>query len=177
MHPAFFYLLSFVAIAAALAMVTQRHPLPAAFALVLSFLGLAGVYALLVAPLMAILQILVYAGAIMALVVFVIMLLNVRDEDLPHEPGMPWQLGAGFAVGGVFFAMMVDVLSKYNSSPVTVSELSRAYGTSATGEPLFGGIATVGQVLFLKYTFPFEVISVLLTVAVVGVVVLAKRRI
>lgn len=177
MHPAFFYLLSTVAIVAGLAMVTQRHPLPAAFALVLSFLGLAGLYALLVAPLMAILQVLVYAGAIMALVVFVIMLLNVRDEDLPHEPHLPWHLGAGMAVGAVFFSLMVGVLTRYNGTPVSESELARLHGVSSAGEPLFGGINVVGQVLFTKYTFPFEVISVLLTVAVVGVVVLAKRRI
>jgi NADH:ubiquinone oxidoreductase subunit 6 (subunit J) len=73
--------------------------------------------------------------------------------------------------------MMVGVLARYNGSPLSDAELARKHGVSAAGEPLFGGIHAVGQELFLKYTFPFEVISVLLTVAVVGVVVLAKRRI
>ncbi|HEY9724349.1 MAG TPA: NADH-quinone oxidoreductase subunit J, partial [Oscillatoriaceae cyanobacterium] len=86
MSPILFYLLSALSIVSAFVMVSRRHPLPAATALVLCFVGLAGLFALLQAPLLAVLQILVYAGAIMALVVFVIMLLNVRDEDLPAEP-------------------------------------------------------------------------------------------
>jgi NADH-quinone oxidoreductase subunit J len=159
-----FYLLSAVAIGAGLAMVLQRHPLPAAFALVLSFLGLAGLYAMLSAPLLAILQVLVYAGAIMALVVFVIMLLNVQDADLPAEPNRGVQTLGGFVVAGAFFALMVAAIRKFDGAPALL-------------KPGFGGIHDVGQVLFTQFTFPFEVISILLTVAVVSVVVLAKRRI
>lgn len=161
---ALFYLLSAVAIVAGLVMVTQRHPLPAAFSLVLSFLGLAGLYAMLSAPLLAILQVLVYAGAIMALVVFVIMLLNVQDADLPAEPNRAANLVGGFAVGGAMFALLVAAIGKFDGTPAPI-------------KPGFGGIHDVGQVLFNQYTFPFEVISILLTVAVVSVVVLAKRRI
>jgi NADH-quinone oxidoreductase subunit J len=159
-----FYLLSAVAILAGLAMVTQRHPLPAAFSLVLSFLGLAGLYAMLSAPLLAIMQVLVYAGAIMALVVFVIMLLNVQDADLPAEPNRGAHTLAGFAIAGSLFALMVSAIRRFDGTPVEV-------------KPGFGSIHDVGQVLFNQFTFPFEVISILLTVAVVSVVVLAKRRI
>ncbi|MEB3329190.1 MAG: NADH-quinone oxidoreductase subunit J [Candidatus Sericytochromatia bacterium] len=159
-----FYLLSAVAIGAGLAMVLQRHPLPAAFALVLSFLGLAGLYALLSAPLLAILQVLVYAGAIMALVVFVIMLLNVQDADLPAEPSRGLHTLGGFAIAGALFALLLAAIQKFDGGPAVL-------------KPGFGTIHDVGQVLFTQFTFPFEVISILLTVAVVSVVVLAKRRI
>jgi NADH-quinone oxidoreductase subunit J len=167
MHPIFFYLTSALVIIAALAMVFMRHPLSAAFALVLCFLGLSGLYAMLHAPLLAIFQILVYAGAIMALVVFVIMLLNVRDNDLPTEPNMERNVGIGLGVMAlVFFFILVPAIGKYPNDNFV--------DTVPTG---FGGIQAVGLNLFNNFAFPFEVISILLTVAVVGVVVLAKRRI
>ncbi|MEB3198468.1 MAG: NADH-quinone oxidoreductase subunit J [Candidatus Sericytochromatia bacterium] len=177
MHPLFFYLLSALAIVAALAMITQRQPLTAAFLLVVSFLGLAGLYAMLMAPLLAILQVLVYAGAIMALVVFVIMLLNVREADLPHEPHLAWHLGGALAVSAVLFSLLNSVIARFVTLPAPPAQLVARYGAHASGEPRFGGIDAVGLELFTRYTFPFEVISILLTVAVVGVVVLAKRRI
>ena len=80
-----FAVLSAVAVLASLAMVSRRHPLGSALALIVVMIALAGIYALLSAPLVALLQILVYGGAILALIVFVIMLLNVREEDLAHE--------------------------------------------------------------------------------------------
>ena len=162
-----FYLLATLSVLAAVGMISQRHPLTAAFYLVLCFLGLAGIYASLMAPLLAILQILVYAGAIMALVVFVIMLLNVRDEDLPHEPNMGLQLGLAGLVATGIFAILERVIWKFPAEPVAAESLPQG----------FGGINAVGQHLFNTFTFPFEIISILLTVAVVGVVVLAKRRI
>jgi NADH-quinone oxidoreductase subunit J len=167
MHPMIFYPLSFLVIASALFMVFQRHPMTAAFSLVLCFLGLAGLYAELQAPLLAIFQVLVYAGAIMALVVFVIMLLNVsNDRDLPEEPTLGRDVGIGLGVMGlVFFFILLPAIGKYPTD-----QLERV-------SPDFGSIQAVGMSLFTRFTFPFEVVSILLTVAVVGVVVLAKRRI
>jgi NADH-quinone oxidoreductase subunit J len=177
MHPAFFYILSTVAILAALGMITQRHPLTAAVYLVVCFLGLAGLYAMLSAPLLAILQVLVYAGAIMALVVFVIMLLNVQDDDLPHEPKMAWNVGGALVLALALFVILSKAIHRLPGEAAPTADLVKSYGATATGEPLFGGIQSVGLHLFNHFVFPFEVISILLTVAVVGVVVLAKRRI
>ena len=162
-----FYIFAAIVIIASLVMITQRSPLPAAFALVISFCALAVLYGLLSAPLLAILQVLVYAGAIMALVVFVIMLLNVRPEDLPTEPYMIGSVGATLVGMGLFFV-----------APVVIA--IRRLPTSGIGPDVpasFGTIEAVGKHLFFSFGFPFELISLLLTVAVVGVVVLAKRRI
>lgn len=166
MPASLFYILAPLTVLAAYCTITRRHPMTAAVSLVVCFLGLAGLFAMLSAPLMAILQVLVYAGAIMALVVFVLMLLNVRDEDLPAEPGIYWK---------TFLAMLV-------MSPVFVLLVSaiRRLPTSGMGPDVpanFGTIEEVGKLLFNTFGFPFELISLLLTVAVVGVVVLAKRRI
>lgn len=167
MHPMLFYPLSILVVLAAIFMVFQRHPLTAAFSLVVCFLGLAGIYAELHAPLLAIFQVLVYAGAIMALVVFVIMLLNVGDEDLPAEPHLVRSVGIGLAVMAVvFFGILVPAIDKFPTTDMV-----------ETLPAQFGGIEFVGLQLFTRFTFPFEIISLLLTVAVVGVVVLAKRRI
>ena len=177
MHPAFFYILATVSVLAALGMITQRHPLTAAVYLVVCFIGLAGIYAILSAPLLAILQIFVYAGAIMALVVFVIMLLNVRDEDLPQEPKMAWNVGGALVLALALFVILSKAINKLPGEAASSAELVARYGAHASGAPKFGGIEAVGMHLFTQFVFPFEIISLLLTVAVVGVVVLAKRRI
>lgn len=161
-----FYILAAIVVISSLVMITRRHPLSAAFALVVAFLGLAGLFAMLHAPLLAILQVLVYAGAIMALVVFVIMLLNVREEDLPAEPRLYVNVAVALAVVTPLFLVVAAAIRRL---PTT------GLGPDVPAE--FGGIETVGKHLFLAFGFQFELISLLLTVAVVGVVVLAKRRI
>lgn len=160
-----FYVLSAVSIVSAFVMITRRNPLPAAFALVVSFLGLAGLYAMLTAPLLAVLQILVYAGAIMALVVFVLMLLNVQDQDLPEEPRMIPNVIVGLVVATPLFVLVYSAIRKFPS---------RDLGPEVAAG--FGGIKAVGMHLYQQFAVPFETVSLLLTVAVVGVVVLAKRR-
>lgn len=160
-----FYLLALVAILSGAGMLFQRQPLHAASLLVVCFLALAGMYAMLAAPLMAILQVLVYAGAIMALVVFVIMLLNVQEEDLPEEPNMGLWVGGSLVAVLPLFYVVASAAQKLPNPPEAASLGSQ-----------FGGIETVGQHLFKSFPVPFEAVSLLLTVAVVGVVVLAKRR-
>jgi NADH-quinone oxidoreductase subunit J len=163
-----FYLLALLCMSSAIYMVFQRQPLSAAFALVLCFLGLAGLYAMLMAPLLAILQVLVYAGAIMALIVFVVMLLNVQDTDLPTEPKLKRSVALALLATVPLGALMYRVFLKLPGE---------AKDETILQNQSFGGIEAVGKHLFTQYTFPFEVISLMLTVAVVGVVVLAKRRI
>jgi NADH-quinone oxidoreductase subunit J len=166
MPASLFYVLAPLVLIAAYVMITRRHPLTAAFSLVVCFIGLAALFAMLSAPLLAILQILVYAGAIMALVVFVIMLLNVQESDLPAEPAIYWKTTLGLLVMSPVFVLIVTAIRRFPTS-----------GIGPDVPANFGGIEPVGKLLFNTFGFPFELISLLLTVAVVGVVVLAKRRI
>lgn len=161
-----FYLLVAVMLGGAVMTVTRKHPLSAALSLVVSFIALAGLYALLTAQLIAILQILVYAGAIVALIVFVIMLLNVRDEDLSYDEDLVSQLGwaaIGLAPVVVLIGAAIMRLPMTAFPPLT--------------DPAYGSIEEVGMFLYQHYVFTFELVSVLLTVAVGGVVLLDKRRI
>lgn len=161
----FFVIFSLVAIISGFVMITRKHPLPAAMSLVVTFIALAGLYGLLAAKLVFIIQILVYAGAIMTLVIFSIMLLNVQEEDLPSE---------GNILGKVSLSMllvlpMIIIIGR----SVTVIENGQFPPVSSD----FGTIKSIGMFLFTTYSFPFEVISILLLISLMGVVVLAKRRI
>jgi NADH-quinone oxidoreductase subunit J len=161
-----FYLLAAVMIGGGCVTITRKQPLAAALSLVVSFMALSGLYALLTAQLIAILQILVYAGAIVALIVFVIMLLNVREQDLTfHEELVP-QVG----VAAIALLPVVGVVV------AAIGRLPAGTFPPLTG-PDYGSIETVGMFLYQHYTFVFELVSVLLTVALAGVVLLAKRRI
>lgn len=160
-----FYVLAAIAILAGLMMVTRRHPLSAALSLVICFIAMAGVYALLVAPFMAIIQILVYAGAIMTLIVFVIMLLNVRHEDLDHSERPYLRVGVALAATTPFLYLLIQAI---RTTP---------FPKAAELAPSFGQVGPLGQHLFTEFLFPFEVVSMLLLAALVGVVMLAKRKV
>lgn len=146
--------------------ITRSHPLSATLSLVVTLIALAGLYALLAADFLFVIQILVYAGAIMALMVFVIMLLNVKEEQLPVEHGIKRKVGLTLLfLSPLFFLVERSIYSQFGTTTFT-----------AMG-PGFGTIKSVGQLLYNQYYFPFETVSVLLLVALIGVVVLAKRRI
>lgn len=161
----FFTLFSSVAIASAVVMITRKHPLAAALSLIVTFISLSGLYALLSAKFLFIIQILVYAGAIMTLIIFSIMLLNVQDDDLPKEDHIPQK--TAFSIF-LLFPIILLVLKAVSIIPSgEFPNVSEKYGT----------INEVGLFLFTKYAFPFEVISILLLISLVGSVVLAKRKI
>lgn len=161
----FFTIFSFVAISSAVIMITRKHPLSAALSLIVTFISLSGLYALLSAKLLFMIQILVYAGAIMTLVIFSIMLLNVQNEDLPKEENIPQRTALSvFLLVPIILLILKAVSLIQNGSFPPVNE---NYGT----------INQVGMLLFTSYTFPFEVISILLLISLLGVVVLAKRKI
>lgn len=160
-----FYLFSLVAIVAGFVVITARSAITSAVALVACFFFLAADYVMLDAHFVAVIQILVYAGAIMVLFVFVIMLLNLRED----RPGSLGDLGRraflGVAVAGVLGVGLVTAIPLVHTPP---AELPDGFGTIANvGLALFGG----------NYLLPFEIVSVLLTVAMIGAVVLAKREI
>ena len=162
-----FSILGFGAVLSALLMVTNKKPVSAAMSLIVTMLCLAGLYVLLEAHLIAALQIIVYAGAIMVLFLFVIMLLNIEEKE-GRLAGSTILLQFLAVMGvGIPFLMMVNLFK--TDGPL-----------SAIGEGVLNGFGTtkaVGRMLFTEYLLPFEIASVLLLAAIVGAVILAKRRI
>ncbi|MCA9322398.1 MAG: NADH-quinone oxidoreductase subunit J [Planctomycetes bacterium] len=164
MEEVLFYIFAVTAILGALSTVRRKNPLASALSLVVTFVALSGLYFHNDAPFVAILQILVYAGAIMVLVVFVIMLLNLPDAQLEEEKlsrqGLPMAL---FLIGPL--------------GVLTVARLiSLDLGPRPEKSEDFGSVSAVGKLLFDRYLFQFELISVVLLVAIVGTVMLAKKR-
>jgi NADH-quinone oxidoreductase subunit J len=156
-----------VAIVASILMVTRRNPIHCALFLILTFLCTAVLFFLLHSPFIAIIQVVVYAGAIMMLIIFVIMLLELEEELL-----FPLKISfsKGIGVLCVLLIMLALFFAVYGGAsgarggytPETVSQL--------------GSIRTVGKLLFTEYLLPFEIVSILLMAAIVGAIVLAKRR-
>ncbi len=160
---AIFYVLSFVCILAALMTVTLSNPVSCALSLILCLACLAGLYAQLAAGYVAVLQILIYAGAIMVLFLFVVMLLNLSDEEAAEGR---YDVIRGLK-GLICFAFLVDLYVL-----VEVSLGGRIYGCPAPG---LGSLEAIGELLFTRYMVSFEVISLLLTAAVVGVVLITRK--
>ena len=157
-----FYILSALAILGALLMVSRKNPLSGAFALVMSLAALAGLFAMLLAEFIFVLQILVYAGAIMVLIIFTIMLLNLKTEEIRETPVGKFQIAVLALICAACAFGFVRVFSQIPTADVA---------TPAN----FGSIEGVGKLMLGNYLYPFEVISVLLLVAIVGVVLLAKK--
>ncbi len=160
-----FYIFGFLALFAAVSMVVSRKPVMSALFLILNMFCLAGLYALLDAHLVAVLQIIVYAGAIMVLVLFVIMLLNLREK----KGLVPKHTVVGQVIGILVLAtVMLGVIAKLDLNAIKpLREMS----------PEFGTVAGVAEKLFTVYLLPFEIASVLLLAAIVGAVILAKRKV
>ena len=160
-----FFAFALPLVAAAIGVVAARSPMYAAMSLVAAFFCLAGVYVLLTAHLIAFLQILVYAGAVMVLFLFVIMLLSLGDQhhEVERLKNLQW---LGFVLGGGGLMALLAWISR----EVAGAEMA------AVG-PDFGTVKAVGRALFTTYLLPFEATSLLLTVAIVGAVVVAKEKI
>ena len=158
-----FFVLAVLAVASALIVITHRNPVISALALGINLISIAGFYLVLRAQFIALLQVIVYAGAILVLIVFVIMLLNLRDEARQRESGsiQRW-LGPLLALA---FAVILG----------RAIVAGAGLGLNAP-PPGFGTVETLGRELFTRFYYPFEVISLLLIVAMVGAVLLAKRR-
>ncbi len=155
-----FYIAAIVAILAALGVVLQKTPVYSALLLIVVLCSLAVIYLLLGAEFIAFIQVIVYAGAIMVLFVLVIMLLNARRETPGQGSRMARWLGGPLLV--VFLAEIV--LAAWRQFP-----------GAASPPPLNAGPAAIGQLLFRSYVLPFEVTSILILVAILGAVVLAKK--
>jgi NADH-quinone oxidoreductase subunit J len=161
-----FGVLFLLAVGAAVSLVTQRNPLYCAISLVFVFLSLAGLYVLLAAPFIAAVQIIVYAGAIMVLVVFVIMLLNVEDEE--RRPlRLRYLVPTAISLAAVLFAEVAFILYFVHDAG---SERANAAAPANTGLT-----ANIGAGLFTIYLLPFEITSLLILMAIVGAMTLARR--
>ncbi len=161
-----FIILALGAIATGILTITRRSPVASAMWLITHFFTLSGLYLTLKAQFVAVIQILVYAGAIMVLVVFVIMLLNLGKDS-----GKPLAFDPRKAIG-VFLAAAFAIML----GSVFISHATGYNGVNAAAGRI-GTVESIGTVLFKDYIFPFEAISLLLLAAVVGAVILAKRRI
>jgi NADH-quinone oxidoreductase subunit J len=168
--PYFFYGFGGIAILCSLLVILKKNPVSSAFSLVMVFFSFAGIYALLDAHLLAALQIFVYAGAIMVLFIFVIMLLNA---DTPS-----FDLGRthlGVRLVGISFSLAILLLFVwvFRQTPMTAP---LAQFTPENIEAAGGNTQVVSELMFSEYILPFELTSVLLLAAIVGAVAIAKRK-
>lgn len=165
---AIFYILAFVSVVAGILVISLPNAVYSALSLILAFLCLAGIYLLLNAQFIAAAQVIIYAGAIMVLFLFVMMLLGLgRERPAPFKILRQKLLGVLLA-----FVLLISILSLMG-------------GVRLTGEPgpftpervsEIGNTQVVARILFTDYIFPFEITSILLFIAIIGAVVLAKRK-
>jgi len=157
-----FVIIALIALGSALGLVLKRNAIHGALFLVVNLGSVAALYLTLGAEFLAAAQVIVYAGAIMVLFVFAIMVLIPGKEETGPDPRRPWRLLA-LPVGGL---LLVQVLAIVLSTR----------GPAPAGVPAPGGVEAIGRLLFTDYLFPFELTSVLLLAAMVGVLLLARRR-
>jgi len=157
---------AFASIIASLLVVTRKNPIHSALFLVLMFLCVSVLYLLLYSQFIAIIQVVVYAGAIVMLIIFVIMLL-----DLEQELRSGFRLFYSKVIGGL---LMLLFLLAIVYSVVWKSPTGKV--GSYTPDKVTANVKAVGEMLFTQYLFPFEIVSVLLVAAIVGAVILSKRR-
>jgi NADH-quinone oxidoreductase subunit J len=163
-----FYVLATVAVAASLLVIAQHNPIYSVLLLIASFGALSGLYVLLDAPFVAVIQIVVYAGAIMVLFLFVVMLLNAPHEETERDERLHAVVRSGAMRFGALLAAALAV--------ELVWALSRGRESGAFAGGSVSSVAAIGRLLFTDYAFAFEVTSVLILVAMVGAVVLAARE-
>jgi NADH-quinone oxidoreductase subunit J len=158
-----FYGLSLLALVGAIGMITTRNPIYALLFLVLNFFAIGGLFLSLHAEFLAVIQIIVYAGAILVLFLFVIMLLNLNSTHM-EEVRFDWKRGSAFILGMAFLAEMAYALNK---------GLKTMPGTAPTF--YWGKVEPIGKELMTGYLFPFEMISLILLAALIGAIVIAKK--
>ena len=162
-----FYPLAGFCVVLALGVVFNNGPVGSAISLIGMMLGLAGIFVLQQAHFIAILQIIIYAGAIMVLFMFVIMLLSLKKGDdagwVARERNLLLSILTGFLAIGILYKISDIIFSAKMDNPATIPDT-------------FGTVANIGETLFTDFVLPFEVASILLLAAMVGAVVLAKTK-
>jgi NADH-quinone oxidoreductase subunit J len=168
-----FYLLAGLAVLASALVIGQRNPMYSVLLLIASFAALAGLYIQLDAPFVAVAQIIIYAGAIMVLFLFVVMLLNAPQEDAAEWDRLHPLRRPGFARFGSLLALLLVVQLGWALSQV--AELESAVDARADAAAV-SSVRELGRVLFERHGFAFEATSILILVAMVGAVVLARKE-
>ena len=178
--PWFFYVLAGLAVASGMAVITRRNAVHSALALIVTLLSVAGLYLMLYAPFVAGVQIIVYAGGIMVLFLFVIMLVNIERAAKDRQFNRIWPVG--LAAACALLALFVSVIVKGKAllnDPVTGKalwpdpmRLPESSNTQQVAALLYGEGGRMGQ-----YTFAFEIASLLLLVAILGAVIMTKKKI
>jgi NADH-quinone oxidoreductase subunit J len=159
-----FGVLSLIAIFSGILVIFSRNPIYSVLYLIITFFAIAGHYILLNAQFLAIVHIIVYAGAIMVLFLFVIMMLNLNKETEPHKPA--WIQIAAVIAGGIMMITLVGALKGAEAIPQTIP-----------GNVAIGTVKNLGVVLFNDFLVPFEISSVLFLAGMVGAVMLGKKDI
>ena len=162
-----FYTFAAVAVVASIGVVAQRNPMHSVLLLIVSFGGLAGLYVLLDAPFTAVTQIIIYAGAIMVLFLFVVMLLNAHTED----EMIPLTLGPRAMKLGALFSVLLCIEVAWGLSKLGLA----SFNTDPAAKAAVSDVGRIGTVLFTTYAFAFEATSILILVAMVGAVVIAGK--
>lgn len=174
-HAAFYYM-SVASVTSALLAVTRKNPVHSMLWVLALFLHVAGVFLLLSAEFLAAVQVIVYAGAILIFYLFVLMLLDLPDEEVRPRFGAHWPLAAA---GGIGLAAMVWLAQmergKIEMLTPAATEVAPAQANLDVGEPA-GSLSEIGMALFGPFALPFEIASLVLLAAIVGAVVLARKR-
>ena len=165
MSPFFFWVFAFLMLVFGAAVIINRNPIASALSLAVSFLGLAALFLSLDAYFIGIIQVLVYAGAIMVLFLFIIMLLDLRVEKLRK---INWIASTGgIAVALAFLIQIFSVVGKFPAARQSFPSLAR---------PASDDVRQIGLLLFNNYNLPFQVIGIVILIATVGVIVLSRRE-
>ena len=165
MSPVIFWSFALLMLVFGAAVVLNRNPVASALSLVVCFLGLAGLFMLLNAFFVGVIQVLVYAGAVMVLFLFIIMLLDLRAEKL-RKINWPATAG-GVVVALIFLVQVLSVIGRFQPASQTFPPLA---------SPALDDVRGIGLKLFVTYNLPFQIIGVLVLVATIGVVLLSKRE-
>jgi NADH-quinone oxidoreductase subunit J len=159
-----FYMLAALSVLSALFVVFSKSPIYSVLWLIVCFFSIAGHYVMLNAQFLAIVHIIVYAGAIMVLMLFTVMLLNLNKETEPHKPAM--LKGAAIVTGGLLMLVLLAAMRSVQPAPYVAPEKADV-----------GFVQNVGMKLFTDFLLPFEMTSVLFIAAMIGAVVLAKKEV
>lgn len=162
----FFGYFSIVMIVLSLLIITRRNPVHSVLWMLVLFFHIAGLYLFLNAEFLAAVQLILYAGAILVLFLFVIMMLNLKEELTAERFIGEWPIGV--ALGISILMLIYFTISKFTQGPVgqyTIEAIKKETHTK-----------TIGKVLYTEYLFPFEIASLILLIAIVGAIVLAKKR-
>lgn len=158
-----FFILALISIVSAIGVVFSKNPVYSVLALIVCFFSITGHYVLLNAHFLAVVNLIVYAGAIMVLFLFVIMLLNLNKESEPHKPFLA-KLTAVIS-GSVLMVILAAALRTYEA------------GVPAELPETYGGAKDIGKIIFSEFLLPFEVSSILFITAMVGAVILGKKHV